>query len=100
MGDLDPELADCRGKGIFYDPIVCLEAEGWGGYIFRVTIDSEKAEVIKVPKSARSTALIHPLGTSDIYNILPSIDLVWTQQVEFSPDLFFIHPGCENCRAL
>ncbi len=48
LGDMDPELADCRGKGIFYDPIICLEQEGWGGYIFRVTIGQEKAEVIKV----------------------------------------------------
>eukprot|EP00392_Amoebophrya_sp_AT5.2_P002892 g2897.t1 len=100
LGDMDPELTDCKGSGIFYDPINCLEAEGWGGYVFRVTIRSEKAEVIKVPKSQRSSALIHPLGKADLYNVLPSIDLVWTQMVEFSPDLFFIHPGCENCRAL
>ncbi|CAD7937691.1 unnamed protein product [Amoebophrya sp. A25] len=100
LGDMDPELTDCKGRGIFYDPINCLEAEGWGGYVFRVTIRSEKAEVIKVPKSQRSSALIHPLGKPDLYNVLPSIDLVWTQMVEFSPDLFFIHPGTENCRAL
>ena len=69
--------------------------------MFRITIKTEKAQVIKVPKSGRSAALIHPLGKdNDMYNILPSIDLVWTQMVEFSPDLFFIHPGCENCRAL
>lgn len=32
LGDMDPEMTDCRGKGIFYDPIICLEQEGWGGY--------------------------------------------------------------------
>lgn len=96
----------CKGEGVFYDPSLCLDDEGWGGTVFRISIVRGKAEVIRLSRSRRSApmgeAVYQEPGMADygLHSLLSPIGMLWTQQPEFSPDLFFVHPAAENCRVV
>lgn len=105
----------CTGNDLQYDPSLCLEVLGFGGYVFSVNIHPPYKGEFRlagrrlgdVSQSAPSNYydVLHPYGghhfeTVSIEHLFHRLDVVWRQSAEPSPDLFFLHPATHNCHAI
>lgn len=105
----------CTGKNVHYDPSLCLEVLGFGGYVFSVNIHPpyigelrmagrRLGDVSQAAPSSYYDVLqgygSHHFDTVSIEHLFHRLDVVWRQSPEPSPDLFFLHPATHNCYAI
>ena len=105
----------CNGKDVHYDPSLCLEVLGFGGYVFSVNIHPpyigelrmagrRLGDVSQAAPSSYYDVLqgygSHHFDTVSIEHLFHRLDVVWRQSPEPSPDLFFLHPATHNCYAI
>ena len=105
----------CTGTDVYYDPSLCLEVLGYGGYVWSVNIHPPYKGELRVAgrrlgdvSQAAISKFIDPLrpyddhafDTVSIEHLFHRLDVLWRQSTEPAPDLFFLHPATHNCHAI
>ena len=105
----------CTGAGVYYDPSLCLEVLGYGGYVWSVNVHPPYKGELRIagrrlgdPSQAGVSKFIDPLrpfdshqfDTVSIEHLFHRLDVLWRQSTEPAPDLFFLHPATHNCHAM
>ena len=105
----------CTGTDIYYDPSLCLEVLGYGGYVWSVNIHPPYKGELRIAgrrlgdvSQAAISKFIDPLrpfdghhfDTVSIEHLFHRLDMLWRQSTEPAPDLFFLHPATHNCHAI
>eukprot|EP00439_Symbiodinium_sp_Y106_P080956 s470_g19.t2 len=105
----------CTGTDIYYDPSLCLEVLGYGGYVWSVNIHPPYKGELRIAgrrlgdvSQAAISKFIDPLrpydshhfDTVSIEHLFHRLDVLWRQSTEPAPDLFFLHPATHNCHAI
>lgn len=106
----------CTGLEVDYDPTLCLQERGWGGYVYSVNVHPPfRAELTMLGRHLADDSLAGDSsfvdfmrhyssdGASQTYSVehlFYRIDFIWRQANEPSPDVFFLHPSVHNCFAV